>query len=100
MFIHSVYFWMADDLDDEARAAFEQGLQTLCEETTATSGYYGKPAVAKRDVVDGSYGYGLILFFDDAADQDAYQISDVHQAFIANHSAKWERVLVYDTVVD
>jgi hypothetical protein len=100
MFNHNVYFWLKDDLDENDLAAFEQGLQALCENTTATSGYYGKPVETDRDVVDSSYSYGLILFFDDAAGQDAYQVGDVHQKFLADHASKWERVLVYDTLIE
>jgi hypothetical protein len=100
MFIHSVYFWLKHDLADGAREAFEQGLRSLCENPPAKSGYYGKPAVSQRDVVDDSYGYCMLLIFDDAAGQDVYQVGEVHQRFIADHSSKWERVLVYDTLVD
>lgn len=99
MFNHNVYFWMKPGLDEVALEAFEQGLESLCEKTTATSGYYGKPAPSDRDVVDSSYGYGLILFFESADDQETYQVSDVHQRFIADHGPKWERVLVYDTEI-
>lgn len=96
MFIHNVYFWLKNDLDDSEIAAFEQGLQSLCQITFAKSGYYGKPADTHRDVIESSYSYGLVLFFDDKAGQDAYQVSDVHQRFVADHMSKWERVLVYD----
>lgn len=97
MFNHNVYFWLKPDLDKDALEAFERGLQTLCEDTPATSGYYGKPVPTDRDVVDSSYSYGLILFFDDLAAQDAYQVGEVHQQFLADHAAKWERVRVFDT---
>ena len=99
MFNHNVYFWLKDGLDDGDLASFEDGLRALCEETTATSGSYGKPADSDREVVDSSYSYGLILFFEDADGQEAYQVSEVHQQFLAAHRAKWERVLVYDTEV-
>ena len=100
MFNHNVYFWLKPDLDEDALEAFEQGLKTLCQDTPATSGYYGKPVVSDREVVDSSYSYGLILFFDDAEGQDAYQVGEVHQQFLADHAAKWKRVLVYDTEVN
>lgn len=100
MFNHNVYFWLKDGLNEDDLTAFEQGLQALCEDTTATSGYYGKPVEADRDVVDSSYSYGLILFFDDAEGQDAYQVGEVHQQFLADHASKWDRVLVYDTEVE
>ncbi len=97
MFLHSVYFWMKPDLDADGVKAFERGLQTLCLDTPANSGHFGKPAGTDRDVVDNSYGYGLFLVFDDAAGHDAYQVGEVHQQFIADHGTKWEHVLVYDT---
>jgi len=97
MFLHSVFFWMKPGLTCDEATAFEEGLQGLCGRTTATSGSYGKPAGTDRDVVDNSYGYGLFLFFEDAAGQDVYQVSEVHQQFIADHASKWERVQVYDT---
>jgi hypothetical protein len=100
MFIHSVHFWLKHDLDDGAHRAFEQGLRSLCENPPVKSGYHGTPAASHRDVVDSSYDYAMILIFDDAAGQDVYQVGEVHQRFIADHSSKWERVLVYDTVVD
>ncbi len=100
MFNHSVYFWLKQDLDDDARDAFEKGLQSLCDNPPAKSGYYGKPAPAHRDVVDGSYDYGMILMFDDAAAEEVYQGGEVHQRFIADHSSKWDRVLVYDTEIE
>jgi len=98
MFIHNVYFWMKSGLDDGALEAFEQGLHSLCQNPPAELGAYGKPAVgAPRDVVDGSFDYGLHVAFDDAAGHDAYQVGEVHQQFLAEHASKWERVLVYDT---
>lgn len=98
MFIHNVYFWLKDDLDDGEITAFEQGLQSLCGIAVVKSGYYGKPADTDRTVIDSSYGYGLVLFFDDKAEQDAYQISGTHVQFVADHKSKWDRVLVYDIV--
>jgi hypothetical protein len=97
MFLHSVYFWMKSDLDEGDLAAFEAGLRSLCDSPPATSGYFGKPAGTDRAVVDNSYGYGLFVFFEDAAGQDAYQVGEVHQQFLSAHRSKYERVLVYDT---
>lgn len=98
MFIHNVYFWLKDGLTEEDLAAFEQGLDTLCNKPPVKLGAYGKPAVSARDVVDGSYSYGLHVVFDDEAGHDAYQVGDVHQRFLADHRQKWTRLLVYDTV--
>lgn len=96
MFVHNVYFWLKDGLDDGEIAAFEKSLQSLCGISFVKSGYCGKPADTDRPVIDSSYSYGLVLMFDDKAGQDAYQVSETHQTFVAEHSAKWARVLVYD----
>ncbi len=96
MFMHNVYFWLVIDLDDEAITAFEGGLETLCQNPPVKSGYYGRPADTHRDVVVNNYSYGMVLIFDDKAGQDAYQIGEVHQRFVAQHMDKWERVVVYD----
>jgi len=96
MFVHSVYFWLKDGLDEKEVAAFQGGVQSLCEIALVKSGHAGPPADTHRGVVDNSYSYGMVLAFDDKAGHDAYQVSDVHQQFVADHSSKWERVLVYD----
>ena len=96
MFVHNVYFWLKDDLGEEGVAAFREGVQSLCKIPLVKSGHAGPPADTHRGVVDNSYSYGMVLVFDDKAGHDAYQVSDVHQKFVADHSYRWERVLVYD----
>ena len=96
MHVHNVYFWMADDLSGDDLAAFEQGLKSLTEEANVVTGYYGKPANTHRDVVERSYGYGLVLVFADLAGHESYQVSDVHQAFVDAHLGKWTKVIVHD----
>ena len=96
MLIHNVYFWLQPNLSDEDRSAFAKGLDHLVAKALADSGSYGKPADTQRAVVDNSYDYGLVLFFEDLAAQDAYQVSSVHEQFIADHADKWQRVQVYD----
>ena len=96
MFIHNVYFWLTEDLDEKAIAAFELGLQSLCQNPPAQSGYFGKPADTHRDVIERTYTYGMVLFFKDKMDQDAYQVGDIHHQFLDQHKEKWNRVTVYD----
>ena len=97
MLIHNVFFWLKDDLDEEALASFEQGLDALVHDPAAKGGHYGRPApTPAREVVESSYSYGLILVFDDVDGHDRYQVGAVHKEFLAAHAAKWERVRVYD----
>jgi len=100
MHIHNVYFWLHEDLDSQARNNFEQGLESLCNDTDVQSGYFGKPADTHRDVVENSYTYSLVLFFNNLDAHDRYQqISPVHHAFINAHQPKWQKVIVYDVNV-
>jgi hypothetical protein len=99
MHIHNVYFWLKSGLDDEAKTSFEDGLNSLCNDPNAESGHFGKPADTHRDVVENSYNYSLVLFFEDLPAHDRYQTSPVHNIFIDAHLSKWERVVVYDIEV-
>lgn len=99
MHIHNVYFWLKNDLDSEAKTSFEEGLNSLCHDPNAESGYFGKPADTQRDVVENSYSYSLMLFFDDLPAHDRYQISPVHNKFVKAHQSKWQQVVVYDVDV-
>ena len=96
MHIHNVYFWLGEDVEDEAERTFEEGLKSLTHDPAVNSGYFGKPAGTERDVVDNTYSYGLFLVFDDRASHDRYQAGTVHQQFVEGHSTKWKKVLVYD----
>jgi hypothetical protein len=96
MHIHNVCFWLENTLDNQTLAAFEQGLAALAHDPAVKTGYFGKPANTLRDVVENSYTYGLVLIFNDVATHDQYQVGEVHQKFIADHAAKWEKVVVHD----
>lgn len=95
-FVHTVYFWLKEGTTEADKTAFEGGLATLGTISTVQTIFFGPPAHTPRDVVDNSYGYGLTLLFANRADQDAYQVDPIHDAFIAAHKHIWERVQVYD----
>lgn len=96
MHIHNVYFWLKNDLGQEALSAFEQGLAALTRDPAVRAGYFGQAANTDRAVVENSYDYSLVLLFDDLAAHDRYQAGAVHVEFVHNHSSKWSRVVVYD----
>lgn len=99
-FIHTVFFWMNENAAEEEIAAFEKGLQSLSKIETVEKFYWGKPAETPREVVDNSYDYALIIHFKDAAGQDAYQPHQIHQDFVSNSSGVWDKVIVYDSLVE
>src|SRR2546421_339006 len=44
------------------------------------------------------YSYALVLSFDDAAAQDAYQVHPVHDRFREQCGGSWKKIVIYDAV--
>ncbi|MEN0051527.1 MAG: Dabb family protein [Bacteroidota bacterium] len=100
-FIHTVFFWMKEDMTEAEHEQFQAGLQSLSKVESVKRFHWGKPAGSEnRDVVDHSYDYALIIHFADQAGHDAYQPHEIHQAFVANNSSLWTQVKVYDTSLE
>lgn len=98
--IHSVFFWLREDLTDEERASFVAGNRSMTAIPSVRGLYFGPPAATEaRDVVDNSFDYALILHFDDLEGQAAYQVHPLHKEMVEKHSDKWTRVVVYDSEV-
>lgn len=96
MFVHTVLFWLKPDLTAAERAEFEAGLKSLAEIPSVREIHVGRPASTDRPVVDRTYSYGVDVHFDDLAGHDAYQVHPLHTGFLATHSPKWLRVVIYD----
>lgn len=97
MLIHSVYFWLKDDLCEAKKQAFYDGLLELSKIPTVVQLYVGKPAkTEKRPVIDDTYTYGIVVVFNDKEGHDSYQVHQIHKNFLAEFSSFWDRVLVYD----
>lgn len=96
MFVHSVYFWLRDDLTSEERDRFTEGLDALLTIETVHSGHVGTPASTDRPVIDRSYTYGLIILFEDGAAHDAYQTDPIHNRFRETCEDLWREVMIYD----
>lgn len=95
--IHHVFFWLRNPGSKEDRDKLIAGLQTLRKIKVVKKLYIGVPAsTEKRDVVDNSYAASELMFFDNLADQKAYQDDPIHQKFVADCSHLWEKVVVYD----
>ena len=97
---HTVYFWLHEGLSDDDLRDFERGVAALQEAPTVLRCFVGKPAATpSRGVVDNSFDYSLVLWFDDVAGHDAYQISPTHLKFVAEQEAKFDVVKVFDNVL-
>jgi len=98
-FIHTVFFYLHDDVTSEQKVAFEGGMKKLGTCPTIDNFRIGKPAMTPRDIVDNSYGYSWIVEFKTSADQDAYQTEPIHLEFIERYEDLWKEVKVYDSVM-
>ncbi|MCS7019575.1 MAG: Dabb family protein [Cytophagales bacterium] len=99
-FLHVVYVWLKPDLTAQEIRAFESGMQALKKIKTVKSLHIGKPAGTQREVVDNSYSYVIVIYFNNAQGHDAYQTDPIHQQFVEKHRAKWTRVQVYDALLE
>ncbi|MEM1358105.1 MAG: Dabb family protein [Bacteroidota bacterium] len=98
--IHTVYFWLNDDVDEVAAKSFEEGVWSL-EEIPSVKRMFVGPAAStpSRDVVDNSFDYALIVWFDDVAGHDIYQEHPIHLKFVEEQGAKFKKVQVHDNVL-
>lgn len=99
-FIHTVYFWMKDDITDAEQEEFgTEALAALTKCSSIYKVYYGPPAHTPREVVDNSYDYAWICHFRSKEDQDAYQVDPIHTKLVEDYNHLWEKVIVYDNVL-
>ena len=97
MFVHTVFFWMRDGVDDAARRRLVEDCKSYLGKIPAVRHLWaGAPAMTPRDVVDNSYTVGLTVVLDDAGGHDIYQEHPLHKEFIARNKPNWKRVQVYD----
>lgn len=98
--VHHVFFWLRNAGSAADRDLLIEGLRTLKGISQVKQLLIGEPAsTEKREVVDNSYDVSELMYFDNAADQDAYQVHPIHKAFVEKYSHLWEKVVVYDMLV-
>lgn len=96
MIAHHVLFWLKADTTEEQKAAFRNGLQSLEKVESVKNMHIGTPAAIERSVVDTSYTFSLVVFFEDMAGHDLYQTHPVHLAFLDEFRILFEKVIIYD----
>ena len=96
--IHSVYFWLRDDVTDEESATFAREIDSLISIDLIQRATVGTPApTAERPVTDHSWHTSLILEFANLADHNAYQVHPNHDVFVDRCKHLWAKALVLDT---
>ena len=98
--MHVVHFWLTDGLTETEEKDFLKGVRSLEAIPTVKRMFLGPPAsTPSRGVVDNSFDYALIVYFDDVAGHDEYQVHPIHLKFVAEHEAKFKTVQVKDNVL-
>lgn len=98
-FVHSVFFWLKNPNNESEQEAFEKYLSTFINNSIyVKSKHIGKMAPSKRDVVDSSYDYALVVTFASAEEQAKYQQEPVHLKFVDEAAHLWSKVVVYDSI--
>ena len=97
--IHTVYFWLTDDVTEERKKEFEQALIDLSKVPSIDKFYWGPPAPAMtRDVIDASYDYAINVFFESVEAEAEYQVDPLHLIFVEGQKAIFKKVIVYNNL--
>jgi hypothetical protein len=98
MLSHHVLFWLKAETTAEQKAAFRKGLESLEKIETVVTFQVGTPAPIERAVVDTTYSFSLVLFFEDLAGHGVYQVHELHKAFLEEFRGLFEKVIIYDAL--
>lgn len=97
---HYVLFWLKKDLTENQAEEFTGFFEMLRKVPGMQNFYYGKPADSKpRDVVDNSFSYNLMIQFNTLEELEVYGVHPIHMEAIEKYSHFWEKVVVYDSVL-
>lgn len=97
---HYVLFWLNADLSEEEIANFTGFFEELKTIPGIKSLHYGRAAnTNQRDVVDNSFTYNLLVFFDSMEEINVYETHPIHLKAIEKYSKYWNRVVVHDSVL-
>lgn len=96
-FIHHVFFWLKEN-NENNRSELIEGLKKLSSAEIIKQFHIGVPANTNRDVVENTYNVSWMILFDNARDQDSYQVDPIHLNFVKECSHLWKQVTVFDTI--
>ena len=99
-YTHYVLFWLKAGLSEKEINDFTGFFEELRKVPTIKSFHYGRAAhTTPRDVVDNSFTYNLLVYFDSLNDQEIYGTHPIHLKAIEKYSKYWEEVVVHDSVL-
>ena len=98
IFVHHVLFYLKNPENAADKSKLLEGLNKLAKCPTIKMVHIGTPADTNREVIERSYAYSWLCFFDSPADEEAYQKHPIHDDFRNNYAQLWEKVVIYDSV--
>lgn len=99
--VHHVFFYLKHPESNHDKKQLKEGLKTLESIQEVKKLLIGEPAsTLQREVVVSDWHVSEIIYFESIEDQDAYQADPIHQRFVENYGHLWEKVVVYDTIID
>ena len=97
---HYVLFWLNDGLSEQEISDFANFFEDLKAIPGIKSLHYGRAAnTHQRDVVDNSFTYNLLVYFDTMDGINTYETHPTHLAAIEKYSKFWNKVVVHDSVL-
>ena len=98
--VHSVYFWLKEDITAAEESDFVNFFEALKKIPNIQTLKYGKPALTNpRPVVDSSFSYNLIVTFSTMDAINVYETHPDHLAAIDKYQKYWTNVKVFDTML-
>jgi hypothetical protein len=98
MFVHHVFFYLKNAGNEADKAKLLEGLTKLAKCPTIKLVHIGTPASTNRAVIERTYAYSWLCFFDSPEDEEAYQKDPIHDDFRNNYAHLWEKVVIYDSI--
>jgi len=98
LFIHHVYFWLANPAGTADHAALLEGLEALSKAPSIQQFHIGVPASTNRDVIETTYQFSWLAVFANREAQDAYQVDPIHLHFVDTCKHLWQKVTVFDSI--
>ncbi len=98
MLQHTVYFYLNEEVTEEERQQFEEGLEMLLSIEEIYKSEIGIPAdTPDREVTDNTFGYSIFVWFESMDDYNVYAEHPDHMDFIDQYEYLWADVRVYDS---
>jgi len=98
VFLHHVLFYLPAAASAADHAKLLEGLRQLQTIADIKLSHIGTPAETNRAVIDRTYAYSWLCFFESAAAEQRYQQHPVHDSFRQEYARYWEKVVIYDAV--